>query len=104
MTHLRGGKGLNELDYTCFYDRVGKANGWDFSKLTVTSEGVLWDYHEEIKKKSHQSHILLDIGTGGGEKVLKMASSFLFLVGIDLSSSMIKTAKMNLNKSHISNV
>lgn len=95
---------MNDLDYKRFYDRVGKANGWDFSKLKVISEGVLWDFNEEVNKKSHQSHILLDLGTGGGENVLAMASLFQFLVGIDLSSDMIETAQNNLKKSNISNV
>lgn len=93
-----------ELDYKSFYDKVGKTNGWDFSKLKVTLEEALWDFNEEIKKKSKTSDILLDIGTGGGENVLTIASSFLFLVGIDLSYGMIETAQTNLKKAGISNV
>ncbi|WP_100407727.1 class I SAM-dependent methyltransferase [Bacillus solitudinis] len=95
---------MNELDYKSFYDKVGKTNGWDFSKLKVSLEGALWDFNEEIKKKSKPSDILLDIGTGGGENVLTIASSLLFLVGIDISTGMIETAQNNLMKSSISNV
>lgn len=95
---------MNELDYKSFYDTVGKTNGWDFSKLKVISEGVMWDFNEEIKKRTKASDILLDIGTGGGENVLSIASLFLFLVGIDLSTGMIETAQSNLQKANISNV
>lgn len=92
---------MDELD---FYDRVGKINGWDFSKLQVMTEGVKWNFYEEVKRRSQSSDILLDVGTGGGENVLKIASSFLFLVGIDLSSGMIDTAQSNLKELNVLNV
>lgn len=95
---------MNELDYKIFYEKVGKTNGWDFSDLRVTLEGSLWDFNEAIKERSKCSDILLDIGTGGGENILTIASSFLFLVGIDLSDGMIETAQTNLKKADISNV
>lgn len=92
---------MDELD---FYDKVGKINGWDFSKLQVITKGVKWDLYEEVKKRFRHSDILLDVGTGGGENILKIATSFLFLVGIDLSSGMIDTAQSNLRKSNALNV
>ncbi|MBP3951846.1 class I SAM-dependent methyltransferase [Bacillus suaedae] len=95
---------MNEMDYKSFYEKVGKTNGWDFSKLKVRLEGALWDFNEEIKNKSRTSDILLDIGTGGGENLLTIASSFLFLSGIDLSYEMIESAQTNLKRAGISNV
>ena len=95
---------MNELEYKNFYDKVGKINGWDFSKLQVTTEGVKWDFYEEETKRCKSSDILLDVGTGGGENVLKIASSLLLLVGIDISSSMIETAQSNLRKANKLNV
>lgn len=92
---------MNELD---FYDKVGKINGWDFSKLQITTEGVKWNFYEKVRKRCKSSDILLDVGTGGGENVLKIASSLLFLVGIDLSSGMVETAQSNLRKSKVFNV
>ncbi|THE11624.1 class I SAM-dependent methyltransferase [Bacillus timonensis] len=92
---------MNELE---FYDKVGKINGWDFSKLQVTTEGVKWDFYEEVTKKCKSTDILLDVGTGGGENVLRIASSLLFLVGIDLSSGMMETAQSNLKNSEVLNV
>lgn len=95
---------MNESAYKNFYDQVGKTNGWDFSKVKVVSEGVTWDFNEEIKKRTSSSGILLDIGTGGGENALRMAPFVSFLVGIDRSIEMIQTARFNLEKANLSNV
>ncbi|MBU9711721.1 class I SAM-dependent methyltransferase [Evansella tamaricis] len=92
---------MNELE---FYDKVGKINGWDFCKLNVTTEGVKWDFYEEVTKRCKSSDILLDVGTGGGENLLRIASSLLFLVGIDLSRGMMETAQSSLEKSEVPNV
>lgn len=95
---------MTEFDYEDFYDKVGKENGWDFSKIQCEVEGVQWNFNEEVIKKCNSSDLLLDIGTGGGEKAINIASSVNFLVGIDISNRMMKTAKDNLAKSRIPNV
>ncbi|KZE37204.1 SAM-dependent methyltransferase [Bhargavaea cecembensis] len=87
-----------------FYDKVGKVNGWDFSDLKVLSEGVEWDFYEEVKSRCNNTGVLLDIGTGGGENLLQLSTSLLFTIGIDLSNEMIKKAEMNLKNSTVSNV
>ncbi|KYG34107.1 class I SAM-dependent methyltransferase [Alkalihalobacillus trypoxylicola] len=92
---------MNELEY---YNKVGVVNGWDFSNLQVEAEGVKWDFYHEVNKKSETSDILLDIGTGGGENIIKMAPLKLFLAGIDFSMGMLETAKANLKKSKVKNV
>jgi SAM-dependent methyltransferase len=95
---------MSELDYQRFYEKVGKINGWDFSELKSTSVGVKWNFYEKVVKSGKHSDILLDIGTGGGENVLKIASSFSSIVGIDISKGMLKTANANLKKSGVANV
>ncbi|MBM7361650.1 class I SAM-dependent methyltransferase [Priestia taiwanensis] len=95
---------MNEVEYEKFYDQVGKVNGWNFSNVRVQSEGVKWNFYEEVTKRCTHSDILLDVGTGGGENVLNIASSCLFLVGVDLSHGMIKKAQSNLEESEIQNV
>lgn len=95
---------MNELEYKNFYDRVGKLNGWDFSKVRCISEGVKWDFYHEVSKRCKKSDILLDIGTGGGEALLSIAEAALLLVGIDNSVGMIESANDNLEKSRKSNV
>ncbi|MGG0721454.1 class I SAM-dependent methyltransferase [Bacillus mycoides] len=95
---------MNELEYKNFYDRVGEINGWDFSKIKSTSIGVQWNFYEKVKQACKPNGILLDIGTGGGENILRIASSALLLIGIDNSNGMIKTTKSNLKKSRVANV
>ena len=48
-----------------------------------------------MKKK-----VLLEIGTGGGEILLKLVPFAKEAFGIDYSKSMIKTANENLSKSN----
>lgn len=94
----------NRINYQELYDRVGSITGWDFSKLKVRSEGEKWDFYEKVIEKSQKNSLLLDIGIGGGERVLKIASNCLLVVGIDLSESMINTANSSLQKSQTKNV
>lgn len=95
---------MNELDYKNFYDKVGRSNGWDFSKLKYVTEGVMWDFYEEVIERCKPSGVLLDIGTGGGENILKIAPAVSCIIGIDNSSGMIETARSNLEKAQVSNV
>jgi SAM-dependent methyltransferase len=95
---------MNQLDYKNFYDRVGKLNGWDFSKMNCRSEGVKWDFYREVSLRCKKFDIMLDIGTGGAEALLSIAESALLLVGIDSSMGMIQTATDNLKQSNKSNV
>lgn len=95
---------MNSIEYKEFYDQVGKLNGWDFSKLKTVSEGVKWDFYNEVIQSCKQSDLLLDIGTGGGEALITIADSALVLVGIDLSAGMIETATNNLKISNKPNI
>jgi SAM-dependent methyltransferase len=96
--------GMEQLEYKKFYDRVGKLNGWDFSKIKCISEGVKWNFYSEVTQRCKKSDILLDIGTGGGEALLSIAEFALLLVGIDNSVGMIQTANANLKGSKKSNI
>ena len=87
-----------------FYDKAGKVNGWDFGDVKVFSEGVEWDFVQEVKSRCNQTEVLLDIGTGGGENLLKLSPSLLLAIGIDLSNEMFQSAKTNLKNSSVSNV
>jgi len=88
---------MKTFDYKQFYNKVGKMNGWDFSKVKCLSDEKQWNLYEEAVKICKKSDLLLDIGTGGGEAILEMAESALLLVGIDQSASMIEAAAKNCN-------
>ena len=88
-----------------FYNKISnKIGGYDFSDVKVKNEGVLWYFYKEVKKLSNKDSLVLDIGTGGGERVLKLANYVRFLVGIDISENMIKTAIKNAEIKGINNV
>lgn len=96
---------MNTNDYyKNLYNRVGKRIGWDFSHLKTREEGQGWDFFQEVLKKVRSGNSVLDIGTGGGERILKIAQHFGFVYGIDHSPSMINTANENLRKTKLDNV
>jgi len=92
-----------EKEYQDFYNKVESLVGWDFSCLQQTSEGVEWELYDVLKQKCKKTDVLLDLGTGGGEKILKVSAELKFIFGIDISPDMIKTAKRNQTNSNISN-
>lgn len=78
------------------YDDVGN---WSFSDLNIKKEKKNeWDLYEELAKCVDEKSIVLDLGTGGGEKALKCIPNVGMLIGTDLSENMIKTANENLKK------
>ncbi|MGQ0518802.1 SAM-dependent methyltransferase, partial [Bacillus sp. D-CC] len=40
---------MNELEYKNFYDKVGRVNGWDFSKIKCETVGDTSFFHFSIK-------------------------------------------------------
>lgn len=77
-----------------FYERIGN---WDFSDIKSVSESKnKWDMYEEVSKYANENSLILDLGTGGGEKVLNnMPKNVGMIIGTDLSQAMIETAKKN---------
>lgn len=94
---------LTKQELKNFYDKVGSEIGWDFSKVRHTSEGVEWDLYDEVTKRCKKTDILLDVGTGGGERIIKIAQNLQLVIGIDVSDGMIDTAKKNLLRSKVNN-
>ena len=95
---------MNEIDYRRFYEQVGAANGWDFSKVKCTVEGDRWSFYEEVARRCKNTDVALDIGTGGGENAMALAGSVLLLVGIDRSAAMIEAANGRLKREDGRNV
>ena len=77
-----------------FYEKIGN---WDFSDINYMAEDEnAWDMYEEISKYVNEKSLILDLGTGGGERVFKsMPRKVGMIIGTDLSPSMIETAKRN---------
>jgi len=91
-------------NYKELYEKAGKRIGWDFSHLKTTKTGQGWDFFQKVLKKAKSNDLILDIGTGGGERILKIAKQFKSVYAIDHTQSMIDTAKKNLRKTKLDNV
>ena len=89
-----------------FYDKVGEKIGWNFSKIekNLSIEDKKWVFLEIIKSYLKEDYFVLDLGSGGGEKTLKLADHCKKIVGIDSSSGMINKSIENLNKTRKKNV
>jgi SAM-dependent methyltransferase len=86
---------VNASDCKALFEQVGERSGWDFSRVNCVTEGHAPDFYGLVRKACGKSDLLLDIGTGGGEKVLPLASDVLLLVGIDQDAEMVETACRN---------
>lgn len=77
-----------------FYDEKGN---WDFSKFKIKTEKYSdWNYYEKIRQNTDENSLCLDLGTGGGENVLRKYPEVGMVIGTDFSKEMIKTARKNL--------
>lgn len=80
-----------------FYEEI---KDWDFSKFEIESESLTnWDLFKILNKLANKDSKILDLGTGGGEKLLQFFPQAKEILGTDFSEGMINTAKKNLELS-----
>lgn len=78
---------------------------WSFDDISCTYENFTnWVYEDEIARHTNKHSKILDLGTAGGEKVLKNFPDCAYILGTDFSKEMIKTANQNLAKSGRKNI
>ncbi len=69
---------------------------WDFSKINYTIEKLSnWDFYKTISNYSNSTSLCLDLGTGGGENMLKYYPEVGYIIATDNSEEMLETAKNN---------
>jgi 2-polyprenyl-3-methyl-5-hydroxy-6-metoxy-1,4-benzoquinol methylase len=71
---------------------VTPRRGWDFSCMNVLRQPVPWDYQDVVLRYLRPSDDVLDVGTGGGEKLSDLAGSFGHGLGIDADAQMVQVA------------
>ena len=65
------------------YEEIGN---WDFSDIKYTVEQDSdWDFYKEISKYSKSNSLILDLGTGGGEKALAQMPNVGMIIATDFS-------------------
>jgi SAM-dependent methyltransferase len=74
---------------------VRTRQGWDFSGMNVLVQPVPWDYHDVVRCYLRSSDAVLDVGTGGGERLRDLAGSFGYGLGIDIDPEMVHVANEN---------
>ncbi len=74
---------------------IGDRDGWDFSRMKTERDPGPWDYLEVVARYITPKDAVLDIGTGGGEKLLSLARHFDTAVGVDPDPDMIRAARAN---------
>lgn len=83
----------NELG---FYDSI---KDWDFSMIKYIEENLTnWDLYKILNDYTSLDCKILDLGTGGGEKVIKNFPITKEIIATDFSQEMINTANKNLAK------
>ena len=90
---------IQEKDY---YD---KTKNWNFDEFNIKSENFTnWDMYEFLKSVTNENSKVLDLGIGGGEKLLNKFPEVKEILGTDYSIEMIKTANKNLALSERKNI
>ncbi len=74
---------------------VRTRRGWDFPDMNVLRQPVPWDYQDVVLRYLRSSDVVLDVGTGGGERLRDLARSFDHGLGIDADPEMVLLASKN---------
>lgn len=73
---------------------------WNFDCFDIEEEYLTnWNLYDILSKIVTKESKVLDLGTGGGEKLLKFFPPCKEIIGTDFSPEMIETALDNLKKS-----
>jgi len=82
------------------YEFYQKVKNWDFSMIKSENETLTnWNMYSILNETANENSVILDLGTGGGEKVLKFFPKSKEIIATDYSEEMIKTARTNLANS-----
>lgn len=85
-----------------YYEQI---KDWSFDEFEIkTIRKTDWDMFKLLKKITNENSKVLDLGTGGGEKVLKKFPEVKEILATDFSTEMIKTANKNLKMSGRKNI
>src|ERR1017187_7195284 len=69
---------------------VKTRRGWDFSGMNKLRQSVPWEYREVVLRYLRSSDVVLDVGTGAGERLREVAPSFGHGLGIDSDPEMVR--------------
>lgn len=73
--------------------RVERRKGWDFSRMNTSHPATPWEYVSVVRGYLRATDTVIDIGTGGGERLLELSSYARQLLGVDPDPEMIERAR-----------
>ncbi len=76
-------------------ESVEERRGWDFSRVRDAIDPLPWSYGGVVRRYLSPLQRVLDIGTGGGERLIAFAEHFGSGIGIDADPAMIAVAEEN---------
>jgi SAM-dependent methyltransferase len=88
-------------EFDALWADVGPRSGWDVSRMRDTSV-PRWNYLDVVRDHLTPEVQVLDVGTGGGERLIELSPHFRRALGLDTDQSMIETAR--LNAAHIPHI
>ena len=92
---------LHDKDFE-YFDKMAH---WSFDGYDCHTECLTdWDLYKILNGLATEDSRILDLGTGGGEKLLANFPECKEITGTDYSPNMIKTARANLEKSGRKNI
>ena len=84
--------------------QVGSRKGWDFSRMNTSHPPTPWDYGSVVRSHLRPTDSVIDLGTGGGERLLEFRYDARLLVGVDIDVEMIRRAETNSASAGAKNV
>lgn len=79
-------------------ENVSSRYGWDFSSMHTLRQAAPWDYVDHVTMYLRESDQVLDIGTGGGERLVELAPFFAHGLGVDVDPDMVDVARANAGR------
>jgi len=80
-------------DLRVISSRIGRRKGWDFSRMNTSHPAMPWEYVSVVRSHLRATDTVIDIGTGGGERLLELSSDARQLLGVDPDPEMIGRAR-----------
>lgn len=80
---------------------IAPRTGWDFSQMNVIRQTVPWEYESVVRNYIKKTDSVLDVGAGGGERMIRFADAYSRGVGVDIDPEMVAVANDHNKTPHL---
>ena len=89
----------DEVEFRTLMAAVRRRRGWDFGSMRDSLAPTPWEYSTVVRSYLMPTDQVLDVGTGGGERLIEFASDMAEGLGVDPDPAMIAAAAANAQSS-----